>query len=133
MHSLRKTGCALALLVLPLGGYAAKPAADLPGATLPELLIWAEQHNPELTAMQHDVEAAEARVQPAGALPDPMFSVEWRDIPNDSDFTLAPSRVGSMKYLSLIHIFIWWERPSARAPRSRSWPMSSRRTLFRSL
>ena len=81
MHSLRKTGCALALLVLPLGGYAAKPAADLPGATLPELLIWAEQHNPELTAMQHDVEAAEARVQPAGALPDPMFSVEWRDIP----------------------------------------------------
>ncbi|MBK8537709.1 MAG: TolC family protein [Candidatus Competibacteraceae bacterium] len=98
MHSLRKTGCALALLVLPLGGYAAKPAADLPGATLPELLIWAEQHNPELTAMQHDVEAAEARVQPAGALPDPMFSVEWRDIPNDSDFTLAPARVGSMKY-----------------------------------
>ena len=98
MHSLRKTGCALALLVLPLGGYAAKPAADLPGATLPELLIWAEQHNPELTAMQHDVEAAEARVQPAGALPDPTFSVEWRDIPNDSDFTLAPSRVGSMKY-----------------------------------
>ncbi|CDH47826.1 TolC family protein [Candidatus Contendibacter odensensis] len=98
MHSLRKTGCALALLALPLGGYAAKPAADLPGATLPELLIWAEQHNPELTAMQHDVEAAEARVQPAGALPDPMFSVEWRDIPNDSDFTLAPARVGSMKY-----------------------------------
>ncbi len=98
MHSLRKTGCALALLVLPLGGYAAKPAADLPGATLPELLIWAEQHNPELAAMRHEADAAEARIQPAGALPDPMFSVEWRDIPNDSDFTLAPSQVGSVKY-----------------------------------
>ncbi|HRZ05987.1 MAG TPA: TolC family protein [Candidatus Competibacteraceae bacterium] len=98
MHDLRKTGCALALLVLSMGVQAAKPVADLPGATLPELLIWAEQHHPELTAMQHDVEAAEARIQPAGALPDPMFSVEWRDIPNDSDFTLAPSRVGSMKY-----------------------------------
>ncbi len=98
MHSLRKTGCALAFLVLPLGVQAAKPAADLPGATLPELLAWAKQHNPELAAMQHEAEAAEARIQQAGALPDPMFSVEWRDIPNDSDFTLAPSRVGSMKY-----------------------------------
>ena len=98
MHGLRKAGCALALLVLPLGGHAAKPAADSPGATLPELLVWAEQHNPELAAMQHEAEAADARIQPAGALPDPMFSVEWRDIPNDSDFTLAPSRVGSMKY-----------------------------------
>ncbi len=97
MHSLRKAGCALALLVLPLGGHAAKPAADSPGATLPELLVWAEQHNPELAAMQHEAEAADARIQPAGALPDPMFSVEWRDIPNDS-FTLAPSQVGSMKY-----------------------------------
>ena len=98
MHGLRKAGCALALLVLPLGGHAAKPAADSPGATLPELLVWAEQHNPELAAMQHEAEAADARIQPAGALPDPIFSVEWRDIPNDSDFTLAPSRVGSMKY-----------------------------------
>ena len=97
MHNLRKAGCALALLVLPLGGHAAKPAADSPGATLPELLVWAEQHNPELAAMQHEAAAADARIQPAGALPDPMFSVEWRDIPND-DFTLAPSRVGSMKY-----------------------------------
>lgn len=97
MHSLRKAGCALALLVLPLGGHAAKPAADSPGATLPELLVWAEQHNPELAAMQHEAEAADARIQPAGALPDPMFSVEWRDIPNDS-FSLAPSQVGSMKY-----------------------------------
>ena len=98
MHGFRKTGCALALLVLPLGVQAAKPTADLPGATLPELLAWAEQHNPELAAMQHEAEAADARIQPAGALPDPMFSVEWRDIPNDNDFTLAPSRVGSMKY-----------------------------------
>lgn len=97
MHGLRKTGCALVLLILPLGGHAAKPAADAPGATLSELLLWAEQHNPELAAMQHEAAAAEARIQPAGALPDPTFSVEWRDIPND-DFTLAPSRVGSMKY-----------------------------------
>ncbi|HPP53992.1 MAG TPA: hypothetical protein PK777_13655, partial [Thermoguttaceae bacterium] len=79
MHSLRKTGCALAFLVLPLGVQAAKPAADLPGATLPELLAWAEQHNPELAAMQHETEAADARIQPAGALPDPMFGIELRD------------------------------------------------------
>ena len=97
MPSLRKTGCALMLLTLPLGGYAAKPAADLPGATLPELLVWAEEHNPELAAMQHDIDAADARVQPAGALPDPTFSVEWRDIPSDA-FTLAPAQVGSVKY-----------------------------------
>ena len=98
MRGLRKTGCMLAFLALPLIAHAAKPATDLPGATLPELLVWAERHNPELAAMQHDINAADARVQPAGALPDPTFSVEWRDIPNDSDFTLAPSRVGSMKY-----------------------------------
>lgn len=97
MHRLRKTGCALVFFALPLGVQAAKPAADSPGVTLPELLLWAEQHNPELTAMQHETAAAEARIQPAGALPDPMFSVEWRDIPNDG-FTLAPAQVGSMKY-----------------------------------
>jgi len=66
-------GIQLVLLVLPAfvqAAGSAKEAEPPLGATVQGLLAWAEQHNPELAAMQYETEAAEARVQPAGALPE---------------------------------------------------------------
>ena len=52
-------------------------ADDLPdnapiGANEQELLQWADTHNPELAAMRYEIDAANERIAPAGALPDPM-------------------------------------------------------------
>lgn len=80
--------------------------AGTPGATLAELLQWVDRNNPELASMRFDAEAADARIVPAGALPDPMFQIELQDIPNEN-FTLSPSRVGSTKY-TFAQTLPWW-------------------------
>lgn len=92
---------ALALATLPAG---AQPL----GATAESLLAYARQSNPEFALMQREAEAAAARVTPAGALPDPSFSIEWRDITRDGTIspTLSPSNVGSTKY-TVRQMFPW--------------------------
>ena len=93
-------GIQLVLLALPAFVQAAgsvKEAEPPLGATVQGLLAWAEQHNPELTAMQYETEAAEARVQPAGTLPDPTFRVEWQDL-SRSNSSLVPGPAESIKY-----------------------------------
>jgi outer membrane protein, heavy metal efflux system len=90
---------ALALLI---AAPAAVLAQEAPlGADLASLLDYARQHNPELAAMQHEAQAAAQRVQPAGALPDPVLRVELMNINNygnDAGFNLLPSKVGETKY-----------------------------------
>lgn len=51
--------------------------------------------------MRHEEEASGQRIYPAGALPDPKFRAELRDITNfgEQNPTLSPSRVGSTRYL----------------------------------
>jgi hypothetical protein len=51
--------------------------------------------------MRYEAEAAAERVTPAGALPDPKFRTELRDITRmgEQNPTLAPARVGSTRYL----------------------------------
>ncbi len=96
-----RTACA-ALCALALAAPAAaqeKPPA--PGATLESLLRFARERNPEYAAMQQEAAAAEERVYPAGALPDPKFRNEFRDITRmeSQNATLLPARVGSNRYL----------------------------------
>jgi len=78
----------------------APASAQPPGATVDSLLAHARQANPEFAFMLREAEAADARVAPAGSLPDPSFSIELRDITRDGEIspTLSPSRVGSTKY-----------------------------------
>jgi outer membrane protein TolC len=87
---------------------AAPAAAQMPGANVESLLMYARQNNPEFAFMQREAEAAEARVAPAGNLPDPMFGIELRDITKDgeSSATLNPSKVGSTKY-TVLQMFPW--------------------------
>jgi len=90
------------LLAILLAGPAWAAAQSAPlGADLASLLDYARQHNPELAAMQHEAQAAAQRVQPAGALPDPLLRVELMNVNNfgnDAGFNLLPSKVGETKY-----------------------------------
>ncbi|HMY50600.1 MAG TPA: TolC family protein, partial [Rhodocyclaceae bacterium] len=58
-------------------------------------------HSPELAAMRHEADAAAERVVPAGALPDPRFRTELRDITRmgEQSPALLPARTGSTRYL----------------------------------
>ncbi len=87
--------------LLLLAGLAhAGPTVPL-GATVDGLLAYAREHNPELAAMRFEAGAAGERGESAGALPDPKFRTELRDLTRmgTQDATLAPSRVGSTRYL----------------------------------
>ena len=71
------------------------------GANVDSLINYAKTRNPEYAAMQAEAEASGERVTPAGALPDPKFRTELRDITRmgEQSATLSPSRVGSTRYL----------------------------------
>ncbi len=71
------------------------------GASVDGLINYAKTRNPEYAAMQAEAEASGERVTPAGALPDPKFRTELRDITRfgEQNATLSPSRVGSTRYL----------------------------------
>src|SRR3546814_4675626 len=64
---------ALWSLVLPV--TANEP---VPGRSLESIRTWVLEHNPELRALDFEAQAAEARILPAGALPDPTASVGFR-------------------------------------------------------
>ena len=71
------------------------------GANVDGLINYAKMRNPEYAAMQAEADASGERVTPAGALPDPKFRAELRDITRfgEQNATLSPSRVGSTRYL----------------------------------
>ena len=119
---MRKPILILALLVLPVLALAddlpgSAQAAVAPGATVQELLQWADTHNPELAAMSHEVDAAGERIQPAGALPDPVLRAEiqdfaGRDAPNG--FNPLPNKAGSTKYTLMQSFPLWGKRDLRR-------------------
>jgi outer membrane protein TolC len=79
------------------------PAAAQPlGRDVQGLLDYAREHNPELAAFRYDADAAAQRIQPAGALPDPVLRTELLDITNqgtNKSASLLPSKVGGTRYL----------------------------------
>lgn len=90
---------AAALFALAGGAAAQAPAAEAAlGRDLPGVLEYLEARNPELRAMTLEAEATRQRLGPAGALPDPMFGIELRDVPV-RDPTLSPAVAGSTRYL----------------------------------
>lgn len=72
------------------------------GSDIASLLDYARAHNPELAATRFEADAATERIQPAGALPDPVLRTELFDITNqgtNKPASLLPSQVGSTRYL----------------------------------
>ncbi|RYF64959.1 MAG: TolC family protein, partial [Comamonadaceae bacterium] len=71
------------------------------GSSVQGLLEHARTQNPELASMRLEAEAAAQRVQPAGALPDPVLRVELMNVNNygnDAGFNLLPGKVGETRY-----------------------------------
>jgi outer membrane protein TolC len=86
------------------------------GANVDGLLALARAQSPELTAARYEVDAAARRVQPAGALPDPMLRVELENFNNygrDARPNLLPARVGDTKY-TLLQAFPAWGKRDLR-------------------
>ena len=99
---LRRVAWLLAVLAANPGGvHAADNSETVLGRSVDELIAFARERNPEYATMRHEAAAAGERITPAGALPDPKFRTELRDITNmgNSNPTLAPGQVGSTKYL----------------------------------
>ncbi|MBL8351100.1 MAG: TolC family protein [Burkholderiaceae bacterium] len=101
-----------------LGLLAGPPAcAGELGSDLAGLLDYARARNPELAAMRHEADAATERVQPAGALPDPVLRIELENINNygtSNAPSLLPSKVGDTKYTLMQPIALWGKRELRR-------------------
>ena len=111
----------LVALVAAAMSLAALAASGARGAELGEdvqsLLEHARAQNPELALMRSEAEAAAQRVQPAGALPDPVLRVELENVNNygnDAGFSLLPSKVGETKYTLMQMLPAWGKRDLRR-------------------
>ncbi len=102
------------LLVCALGGPAPALAQDSAlGSNVQGLLDVARTGNPELAAMRLEADAAAQRVQPAGALPDPVLRVElmnFNNYGNDARPSLLPNRVGETQYTLMQMLPAWGKR-----------------------
>ena len=101
------------LLIGSLGSWPALASEPLPGADLASVHAWLREHNPQLRALQLEAEAADARVLPAGALPDPMIAVTLKEIDPDRP-SLLPGNVGSTLYEVRQRIPLWGKRGLSR-------------------
>jgi AmiR/NasT family two-component response regulator len=72
-----------AAVLLAAAGARAQPAGQLIGGEVESLLEFARSRHPEFAALRAEAAAAAERIEPAGALPDPMFRTELRDITNE--------------------------------------------------
>lgn len=105
------------LVSMLLAGLAAPVmAADL-GADLAGLLELARAQSPELASMRLEADAADQRIQPAGALPDPVLRVELENVNNYGNSAgpnLLPWKVGETKYTLMQQIPLWGKRDLRR-------------------
>lgn len=91
--------------------------ADQLGSGVEGLLAYAKEKSPELASMRLDADAASARTGAAGALPDPMFTVElmnFNNYGNDASASLLPSKVGETKYTLKQSFPLWGKRDLQR-------------------
>lgn len=94
---LRLLACLMAALAAPSALAGEAPL----GGDLDALLAHALARHPALAASAHERAAAEARIEPAGALPDPRFQLELMDATNTMSgrsASLVPGEVGQTRY-----------------------------------
>ncbi len=112
----RLLACVLAgaLWALALPVTATEP---IPGHSLESIRTWVLEHNPELRAMGLETQAAEARILPAGALPDPMASVGFRGLDPDKPWrTVGADR--EVNYALRQRFPLWGKRDLMRTAAS---------------
>ena len=103
-----------------IGAGAPVPAWAQPvelGASVESLLDFARARNPELATTRYEADAAAQRVQPAGALADPVLRVELEDINRSgggSRIAQPPTRIGAAKYTLMQPLPAWGKRDLRR-------------------
>lgn len=109
-----KPALAAALLLSALVGTA--QAEPLPGASVESLLAAAREHSPDVRMVRLEAEAARERIQPAGALPDPVLRIELENITRNGNqsATLNPAQVGDTKYTLMQPLPFWGKRDLKR-------------------
>ena len=98
---MRPASILFATLLLATVAARAAPPEQAIGGHVESLLEFARARHPEFAALRAEADAATARIEPAGALPDPVFRTELRNVTNagsDAGANLLPSRVGSTRY-----------------------------------
>lgn len=103
-----------ALWILVLPATATEPA---PGHSLESIRTWVLEHNPELRALDLEAQAAEARILPAGALPDPSASVDFRGLNPDKPWR-TPDAGRQVDYTLRQRFPLWGKRGLARTAAS---------------
>lgn len=106
-----------AALVAALVHIPARAQEPALGASLQGLLAHARAQNPEFNAVRLEADAAEQRIGPAGALPDPVLRVELMNINNfgsDASPNLLPSKIGETKYTLMQSLPLWGKRDLRR-------------------
>lgn len=91
----------LAALLFAAGAPRAAEPEVLIGGRVESLLEFARSRHPEYAALRIEAESAAARIESAGALPDPVLRTELRDVTNDgldASPNLLPPRIGGARY-----------------------------------
>ena len=107
----------LVAALMSAASAAALAQPDALGASVQGLLEYARTQSPEFAAMRQEADAAAQRVQPAGALPDPVLRVELMNINNygnDASPSLLPWRVGETRYTLMQMLPGWGKRDLKR-------------------
>lgn len=107
---------ATGVLLLALAMSGAARAEPLPGASVESLLAAAREGSPDLRMVRLEAEAARERIQPAGALPDPVLRIELENITRNGSqgATLNPAQVGDTKYTLMQPLPFWGKRDLKR-------------------
>lgn len=95
------------------------------------LLEHARGQSPELGAMRAEAQAAAQRVQPAGALPDPILRFELMNVNNygnSAGFNLLPGRAGETVYTLMQTLPAWGKRDLRRDVASAEAQQAAART-----
>src|SRR5438552_780764 len=100
----------LAIVILAAPAHADVVSTAAPSATLEEVLAIARRLSPDLAARALDTEAAQARVEIAGSLADPMLRITSDEI----DRTSGP-RQNKMLYTVEQEFPLWGKRDLKRA------------------
>lgn len=88
-------------------------AQSIPGSDVASVHAWLREHNPELRALQAETDAAFARIQPAGALPDPTASLSFRNLDPDRPWQI-PGNDREVGYSVRQQVPLWGKRGLAR-------------------
>lgn len=88
-------------------------AQTSPGHDVASVHAWLREHNPELRALQAESDAAFARIQPAGALPDPTASLSFRNLDPDRPWQI-PGNDREVDYSVRQQVPLWGKRGLAR-------------------